>query len=113
MQKNKIPEWDLTDLYNSPNSEKIKVDFQRAEKLSKKFSNRYKGIIKDIDGDKLGQAISEFEIISEILYKILSYGQLLHTADITNEELGRFFQTVHEKVTEISSHTLFFKLEIN
>ncbi len=113
MQKNKIPEWDLTDLYNSPNSEKIKVDFQRAEKLSKKFSKRYKGIIKDIDGDKLGQAISEFEIISEILYKILSYGQLLHTADITNEELGRFFQTVHEKVTEISSHTLFFKLEIN
>ena len=54
MQKNKIPEWDLTDLYTSPNSEKIKVDFQRAEKLSKKFSKRYKGTIKDIDGEKLG-----------------------------------------------------------
>ena len=43
----------------------------------------------------------------------MSYAQLLFSGDSTNAEIGRFYQTVSERVTAISSHLLFFALELN
>ena len=43
----------------------------------------------------------------------MSYAQLLFSGNSTNAEIGRFYQTVSERVTAISSHLLFFALELN
>ena len=43
----------------------------------------------------------------------MSYAQLLFSGDSTNAEIGRFYQTVSERVTAISSHLIFFTLELN
>jgi oligoendopeptidase F len=43
----------------------------------------------------------------------MSYAQLVFSADAQDAANGRFYQTVQERVTTISSHLLFLSLEIN
>ena len=64
-------------------------------------------------GSALATTIGEYERIEEMLGRLMSYAQLLFSGDSTNAEVGRFYQTVSERVTTISSHLLFFSLELN
>ena len=59
------------------------------------------------------RSIAEYERIEEVLGRLMSYAQLLFSGDSTNADIGRFYQTVSERVTAISSHLLFFALELN
>ena len=61
-----------------------------------------------MSGGALAAAIAEYERIEEVLGRLMSYAQLLFAGDSTNAEIGRFYQTVSERVTTISSHLLFF-----
>jgi len=80
---------------------------------AKRLEAEIKGRIGQLPGAEFGAAIERFERIYEILGKILSYAQLLHAADVADPERGRFSQTMQERATDISTHTLFFSLEIN
>jgi len=113
MSDNELPQWDLSDLYPAPDGPEIEADFARAEILSKQFAGSYQGKLAGLDGDGLGQAIGDYETLSEILYKAMSYAQLRYAADVSDGERGRFYQSVQERVTDISSVTLFFNLELN
>ncbi len=108
-----LPQWDLGDLYAAPDAPEIELDLARGESLSKGFAAAYQGQLVGLNGDDLGQAIADYEIITEILYKAMSYAQLLFAADVSDGERGRFYQTTQERVTDISTLTLFFRLELN
>lgn len=108
-----LPKWDLSDLYATAQGPEIDADFERAENLSRDFARRYQGKLATLDGDGLGQAISEYEDLSEILYKAMSYAQLLYAGNVSDAEVGRFYQGVQERVSDISTLTLFFRLELN
>ncbi|MGE5547525.1 MAG: M3 family oligoendopeptidase [Solirubrobacterales bacterium] len=108
-----LPEWDLSDLYPSPDSPRLSQDLDAADEAAKAFHERYNARLAALSGDQLGEAIAEYERISEILYRALSYAQLWYAADQSDPERGRFYQGVQERVTDISTHTLFFTLEIN
>jgi oligoendopeptidase F len=43
----------------------------------------------------------------------MSYAQLQFSSDGTNAAFGQFYQSMSERVTEISAHLLFFSLELN
>lgn len=109
----KPPEWDLKDLYDSPRSPRITSDLKKAEQESKAFLKRYKGNLAKLSGKAMGEAIALYEKISERLYKVMSYAQLLHAAHVSDPGITRFYQSMHERVTDISAITLFFTLEIN
>ena len=66
-----------------------------------------------LDSAAFGAAITTYEAIEELLGRLSSYAQLVHAGDMADPEVGRFYQTIQEKVTEASSETLFFTLEIN
>lgn len=108
-----LPEWDLTDLYPAPDSAELAADLDKAEAVAKAFSQRYDGKLAAISGDDFGDAIAEYERLGEIMYRAMSYAQLYYAGDQTDPERGRFHQGIHERITDISSHTLFFTLEIN
>jgi oligoendopeptidase F len=88
-------------------------DLERAESLAKDFQDRYQGCLKALDGAAMGAAIGAYEEIGEILDKVMSYAQLNFAADMSDGERGSFQQTMGERVTDISTRTLFFTLEIN
>jgi oligoendopeptidase F len=108
-----LPAWDLSDLYPGPDSPPVAADFAAAEAAAAAFESRHAGKLADLSGAGLAEAIAEYERIDEILGRLSSYAQLLFAGDSTDAALGKFYQTVTERVTTISSHLLFFTLELN
>ncbi len=48
-----------------------------------------------------------------MLGRVMSYAQLLFAGDSTDPAIGRFYQSMNERVTAISSDLIFFTLEMN
>src|SRR5579863_5811846 len=108
-----LPSWDLTDLYPAPESPAVEADLAKAESAAKTFSAGLQGKLAAMSGSALATAITEYERIEEILGRLMSYAQLLFSGDSTNPDIGKFYQTISERVTSISSYLLFFGLELN
>jgi oligoendopeptidase F len=108
-----LPEWDLSDLYPGTGSPPLKADLARAAEDAKAFAGRYRGKVAGLDSAGFGVAITAYESIEELLGRLSSYAQLVHSGNMADPEIGRFYQTIQEKVTEVSSEILFFTLEIN
>ncbi len=108
-----LPSWDLGDLYPGPDSPAVEADLAKAESAARAFGVGLQGKLASMSGSALATAITEYERIEEILGRLMSYAQLLFSGDSTNADIGRFYQTISERVTAISSHLLFFGLELN
>ena len=108
-----MPEWDLADLYPGPKSEAVERDLAGAEAAAKDFAKAYQGKLADLSGDRLAEAVTAYERVQEILGRLMSYAQLVYSGDMSDPEVGRFYQSIQERVTEIASLLLFFTLEIN
>lgn len=107
------PRWDLSDLYASPEDPAIAADFARLEKEAIAFESRWKSKLAEATPAQLATAIGAFERLEEGLGKISSYAQLLFAAHTSDPACGRFAQSVRERATAISTHLLFFTLELN
>ncbi|HAA92936.1 MAG TPA: oligoendopeptidase F, partial [Rhodospirillaceae bacterium] len=108
-----LPEWDLSDLYPDRESKELAKDIESSAEAAEAFATHYKGKIAELSGDALAEAISEFERIDETLSRIASFAGLVHAGNVSDPEIGQFYQTTHERVNEISTVLLFFTLEIN
>jgi oligoendopeptidase F len=108
-----LPTWNLADLYPGPDSAELKRDLERSAKEARQLADEYRGKIATIDGAALAEALSVYEKLEDRLGRILSYAQLLHAGDMTDPEIGKFYQSMQERATEIAADTLFLRLEIN
>ena len=107
------PEWDLGDLYASPEAPEIEADLERALSDATALEAEVKGRLADLDGEALGAVIERYERIEEQLGRLMSYAQLLHAAKADDPQIGRFYQTIHERVTKVGTRLLFLTLELN
>jgi oligoendopeptidase F len=108
-----LPTWDLSDLYPGQDSDALKDDLDRMDKASKDFYKSYNGKLATLEGATLGSAIAQYEEIDEILSRIMSYAHLVYAGDMNDPLVGKFFQGIQERVNGISTHLLFFTLELN
>ncbi len=108
-----LPSWDLTDLYPAPDSPELEADFIRAEGAARAFKAANAGTLADRSGAQLAAILAEYERIEETLGRLVSYAQLQFSTDSTDPVIGRFYQSVNERVTSISSDLLFLSLELN
>ena len=108
-----LPTWDLSDLYPGPDSAALKSDLEKVGKDVRSFNERYKGRLESLDGGAFGAAIVTYEAIQEITGRIMSYAQLVYSGNVADPEVGKFYQTMRERVTAISTDLIFFTLEIN
>jgi len=108
-----LPEWDLSDLYAGPDAPELKRDLDTADAEAKAFQARYQNGLAALDGDGLAAAIGKYEAIQEVLGRVMSYAQLVHAGDMGDAEVGRFYQNMQERTTDISTALLFFTLELN
>jgi oligoendopeptidase F len=98
-----LPRWDLTDLYDGMESPALLRDLDQA----------YAGKLADQTAAGLAEALTGYERIEERLGRIMSYAQLLFSGDSSDPVIARFYQSMSEKVTEITTDLLFFTLELN
>ncbi len=108
-----LPEWDLSDLYKGPDDSKLADDLKEVEAEATSFRGRYEGGLAKLSGPGLAEALEIFQVLQERLGRVMSFAQLLHSGDMNDPEIGRFYQTMQERVTAISTNLLFFTLELN
>jgi len=108
-----LPNWNLNDLYEGQDDPGLEEDLAWASASSTDFAKDVQGRLADLSGAELGDAIARYETILDRLYKVMSYAQLVHAGDMGSPEIAAFYQTLNERVTDITSASLFFGLEIN
>ena len=108
-----LPEWNLADLYASPEAPEFADDMKKGEALSMAFADKYRGKLASLSGAELAQALKDYEAISDVLGRTGSYAQLYYVGDTTDPKRGQFYGNVSAKLTEISTLLLFFELELN
>jgi oligoendopeptidase F len=113
----RLPEWNLTDLYRSPDAPELAADLARAEAESIAFESRWKGTLeataRESGGAKLAEAVRAYEALEELLGRLISYAGLLYAGDTTDPVRAKFYGDVQDKITAASVHLLFFTLELN
>ncbi|HTS90996.1 MAG TPA: M3 family oligoendopeptidase [Stellaceae bacterium] len=108
-----LPEWDLRDLYPGRDSPELARDLERAAKDASAFAASYQGKLKLLSGAELGAAVAAYERLQDLLERIMSYASLIYSGDVSDPEIGRFYQLMQEKTNDIASTLLFFTLELN
>ncbi len=108
-----LPSWDLADLYKAVDDPALNADLDRAEAIAAAFNAAHMGKLDALSGDALAAAIAEYEAVEEVLGRAMSFASLIFAGDAQNSANGRFYQTMQERVTAVSSHLVFFTLELN
>ncbi|HKG73861.1 MAG TPA: M3 family metallopeptidase, partial [Aestuariivirgaceae bacterium] len=113
-----LPEWDLSDLYESGQSASFEADLRRAQEMAKDFASSYEGKLADLAGEaeggaRLAEAIRNYEALDEILGRLGSYAQLYYVGDTTDPARAKFFGDTSQKLNDIGTGLLFFELELN
>jgi len=108
-----LPEWDLADLFPGPDSPELAAALDASERDAQSFAAQHAGKLAGLSGAALAAAIADFERIEEVMGRVMSYAQLLFSGDSNDPAIGRFYQSMNERVTTISSHLIFFALELN
>ncbi len=108
-----LPEWNLNDLYASPDAPALKADIARASKDCGDFATRYQGKLAELDGAGLAASLQGYEAISDLIGRIGSYAQLYYVGDTTDSARAKFYGDINAKLTELSTLLLFFELEFN
>lgn len=115
-QQQTLPQWDLTDFYTSLSDPKIEKDFDQATEQTRHFKTSFENKFipkKQFKGQDLLEAIKQLESIEECLGKLMSFAYLNYATHMNTPEVLKFFQSIQERVTAISSDLLFFTLDIN
>ena len=112
-QAGDLPRWNLADLYKGPEDPAIETDLAWAQERSAAFATAYKGRLAELSGDDLGKAVAEYEAIGERIGRIMSFAGLKFAENMEDGASARFQQSMQERVTDISTQTLFFTLELN
>lgn len=112
-----LPEWNLADLYPGMDAPELKRDIAKASADAAAFETRWKGTLaaeaaRGADG-KLGEALKAYEALEELIGKIVSYAGLIYAGDTSDPKRAKLYGDVQEKMTDASSHLLFFGLELN
>jgi oligoendopeptidase F len=103
----------LSDLYPGRDSEALTRDLTTLAEEAEAFRDRYEGRLAALSGAELGAAAEAYERLQEKIGRIMSYASLVHAGNLSDPELGRFYQTMQERTNAVSTALLFFTLEIN
>jgi oligoendopeptidase F len=108
-----LPQWDLADLYRGRDSPALTQDLARLAAEAEAFRARFEGRLADLTGAELGAAVASYERLQELGARIISFASLVHAGDLGDPEIGRFLQTMQERINAALTLLLFFTLQLN
>ena len=112
-----LPEWDLTDLYPGMDAPDLKRDIERAIADATVFGAEWKGKLaaeaENPGKGGLGKALRAYEALEELIGRIASYAGLIYAGNTSDPQRAKLYGDIQEKMTDASSHLLFFTLELN
>ena len=108
-----LPEWDLSDLYTSPDAPELEADLSFLEKECSAFAADYQGKLADLDASEMLTCIERNEKISQVSGRIMSYAGLRYYQMTVDAERAQFMANCQEQLTDFSTPLVFFTLELN
>lgn len=112
-ENEKLPSWNLTEIYKGIDDAAIEKDIQNLAQKAKDFAAAYQGKLHGLSGHDFYQSIKDYEALSDCFGYITTYGSLIHAQKQDDAAVSRFYQGLREKITQIATQTLFYTLEIN
>jgi oligoendopeptidase F len=103
----------LTDLFPAADSPVLTGTLDRADREAQAFAEAHAGRLAGLSGAELAAVLEDYQRLEETMGRVMSYAQLLFSGDGTDAAIGRFYQSMSERVTAISSRLVFFSLELN
>src|SRR5215475_12002244 len=98
-------QWNLGELYTSPDDARIEADLAEARRQAEAFAQKYRGKLteKQFDGATLAQVLKEYEALAEVEHRPSFYANLLFAADTQNPKAQQLVQHTREAATETSN----------
>ncbi|WP_116655140.1 M3 family oligoendopeptidase [Pelagibacterium sediminicola] len=113
-QLGKLPEWDLSDLYPGTGSDEIKADLAFLDTETGAFEGEYKGRLAELAADEgLIEAVRRYEKLDEVMGRLGAFAYLNYAQNTQDAARVKFLGDTQEKLTTLSTRTLFFTLEVN
>src|SRR6202046_4018404 len=114
----KLPEWNLSDLYSAIDAPEVTRDLDRLDAECVAFENDYKGKLAERTAEEgggrwLAGAVRRYEAIDDLAGRLGSYAGLVHAGDSVDAAITKFYGDVSERLTAASVRLLFFALELN
>ena len=108
-----LPEWDLSDLYPSTDSQELAADRQRLAMECDDFNADYAGKLSSLTSSDFLVCIRRLESINLIEGRIRSYAGLRNAQDLTDAVRAKFLTDMDTEITVAMSQLVFFGLEVN
>jgi oligoendopeptidase F len=85
-QLGRLPDWDLSDLYASPDASELKRDMDWLEGACASFAADYEGKLGTLDAPAMLEAVRRYERIEQVAGRIMSYAGLRYYQLTTDGE---------------------------
>ena len=88
----KLPEWDLSDLYKSPQAPEVKRDLDAASAEARRMKSAYQGRLAEFanDGGQLIVPVKDYEKLSDLMGKLGSYAGLYYAQNQADQDRAKF-----------------------
>jgi oligoendopeptidase F len=108
-----LPEWDLSDLYTSPDAPEMKRDMDWLEKACADFSADYEGKLAGLDAGAMLDCVLRYEKIDMVAGRIMSFIGLRYYQITTDPERAKAMSDAQDRITAFTTPLVFFSLEVN
>ena len=112
MPKNKLPTWDLSEIFKNYKDPKIDNEQNKLNKNVNTFVKKWKGKIKNLDGKDVSNCLKEYEKINEKLGFMSTHSSLSFASNMEDEEVSRYNSKISDWIAQIFSKIVFVSLEI-
>ncbi|SEN45042.1 oligoendopeptidase F [Pseudorhodobacter antarcticus] len=109
----KLPDWDLTDLYPSPDAPEFARDMAWLESECAAFAAKYEGKLADLDAGAMLACVQAYEAIDVIAGRVMSYAGLRYYQNTMDSERAKFMADAQDRITTFTTPLVFFTLEFN
>ena len=108
-----LPEWDLRDLYPSPDGPEFDRDMHWLGQACADFAARYEGKLASLSAADLLTCVETYEAIEITAGRLMSYAGLRYYQNTMDSERAKFMADAQDEVTTATTALVFFALEFN
>jgi oligoendopeptidase F len=108
-----LPEWDLRDLYKSPDAPEVARDANWLDKACAGFATDYEGKLAGLDAEGLLDCVRRYEEIDITAGRLMSFAGLRYYQNTTDSGRAKFLSDMQDRITTATTPLVFFSLEIN
>ena len=108
-----LPEWNLTDLYPSPDCPELDADLTFVETEVTAFAADYQGKLAGLSAAELLRAVQRYEAIDIAAGRIMSFAGLRYYQNTLDSDRAKFMADMQDQITNFTTPLVFYSLEFN